>query len=130
LEDSIDYSHKKVLLVEDNEMNVMIFSLLLKRIGIQFDVATDGEGAIELFNNNYFDIILTDIHLPKLWGDAMARIIRHHPDTAKANTPIIALTASNLSSEIDNYLAVGINQVLTKPFIEADLRNVFIKYLD
>ena len=115
--------------MEDNEMNVKIFSMILKRIGIQFTVASDGETALESFNSAHFDIVLTDIHLPKLWGDAMAKIIRAYPDTAKANIPIIALTASNQAVEITSYLDAGINKVLPKPFTEENLRSIFREYL-
>jgi len=124
-----DYSNQTVLLVEDNEMNVMIFSLILKRIGIKFLVANDGEKALELFYAKSFDLILTDIHLPKIWGDEMAKIIRKHPDKAKATTPIIALTASREETEITSYLEAGINKVLPKPFTEEDLKNVFNEYI-
>ncbi len=125
----IDFSLKKVLLVEDNQMNVMLFSLLLKRLGIQFTVATDGGEALTLFNNNHFDVILTDIHLPILRGDEMARIIRQNEDPLKANTPIIALTASNLTPEIDEYLSAGINQVVLKPFTEEKLKSILTELL-
>jgi len=128
LEKEIDFSLKKVLLVEDNQMNIMLFSLLLKRLGIQITTASDGEEALELFNNNHFDVILTDIQLPKLRGDEMARIIRQNPDSQKASTPIIALTASTLASEIKEYIGSGINQVVLKPFTEEKLKSVLSKF--
>lgn len=128
MEKEIDFSLKKVLLVEDNQMNIMLFSLLLKRLGIQITTASDGEEALELFNNNHFDVILTDIQLPKLRGDEMARIIRQNPDSQKASTPIIALTASTLASEIKEYIGSGINQVVLKPFTEEKLKSVLSKF--
>ena len=129
MENVIDYSSKKALLVEDNIMNVKLFSLLLRRIGIQFDIATDGEEAIVLFENNYYDIILTDINLPKLPGNEMAKLMRKNTDSIKANTPIIALTASILTSEIDSYLQVGINEVLLKPFSEERFKQMLVSYI-
>ena len=129
MENVIDYSSKKALLVEDNIMNVKLFSLLLRRIGIQFDIATDGEEAIVLFENNYYDIILTDINLPKLPGNEMAKLMRKNTDSIKANTPIIALTASILTSEIDSYLQLGINEVLLKPFSEERFKQMLVSYI-
>ena len=129
MENVIDYSSKKALLVEDNIMNVKLFSLLLRRIGIQFDIATDGEEAIALFDKNYYDIILTDINLPKLPGNEMAKLMRKNIDSIKANTPIIALTASILTSEIDSYLQVGINEVLLKPFSEERFKQMLLSYI-
>ena len=129
MEKEIDFSLKKVLLVEDNQMNIMLFSLLLKRLGVQFTIATDGGEALTLFNNNHFDVILTDIHLPTLRGDEMARIIRQNKDLLKASTPIVALTASNLTPEVEEYLEAGINQVVLKPFTEEKLKSVLSELL-
>ncbi len=129
MENVIDYSSKKALLVEDNIMNVKLFSLLLRRIGIQFDIATDGEEAISLFDNSYYDIVLTDINLPKLLGNEMAKLMRKNTDSIKAKTPIIALTASILTSEIDSYLEVGINEVLLKPFSEERFKQMLLNYI-
>lgn len=129
MENVIDYSSKKALLVEDNIMNVKLFSLLLRRIGIQFDIATDGEEAIALFDNNYYDIVLTDINLPKLLGNEMAKIMRKNTDSIKAKTPIIALTASILTSEINSYLEIGINEVLLKPFSEERFKQMLQNYV-
>ena len=125
----VDFSLKKVLLVEDNQMNLMLFSLLLKRLGVQITTASDGEQALKLFNNNHFDVLLTDIQLPKLRGDEMARIIRQNPDSVKASTPIIALTASTLISEIEEYLGAGINQVVLKPFSNDKLKSILSELL-
>ena len=124
-----DFSSKKALLVEDNEMNVMLFSIFLKRLNIQFKVASDAETALTLVNDYYFDIILTDIHLPKLWGDEMATIIRKHPDQLKAKTPIVALTASVETPNLSEYIHAGINEILQKPFAEQQLVDILAKYL-
>ena len=129
MEKEVDYPAKKALLVEDNIMNVKLFSLLLKRVGIQFDVATDGEEALDLFNINQYDIILTDINLPKLLGNEMAEIMRKNTDSIKANTPIIALTASIITTEIDSYLQSGIDEVLLKPFTEEKFKAILQKHL-
>ncbi|MFP5041128.1 response regulator [Parasediminibacterium sp. JCM 36343] len=129
METDINYIEKKALLVEDNEMNIMLFSFLLKKIKINFDIARDGEEAISKFNTTNYDIVLTDIHLPKIEGDELAKIIRKSSDTAKAKTPIIALTASILTSETDAYLACGINYVLLKPFTEEKFKAVLKQYL-
>ena len=125
-----DFSSKTALLIEDNEMNIKLFSLLLRRTKISFDIATDGEMAVEMFKKNHYDIILTDIHIPKLRGYEVAGIIRKDEDASKAKTPIIALTASSLLSETESYLAAGINQVLQKPFTEQDLRTAMQYFFD
>jgi len=125
----IDYSNKKALLVEDNEMNIRLFSFLLKRVKINFDTAMNGKEALEKFEENQYDVILTDINIPEITGDEMTRIIRKHSNLQKSQIPIIALTASILTSETDLYLAAGINQVLIKPFTEPEFKEVLEKYL-
>jgi len=120
---------KKALLVEDNEMNVKLFSLLLKKANVNFDCAMDGEAAINLFNNNHYDIVLTDIHMPNFHGDELARRIRCNDNKAKAKIPIIALTASIQLNELDLYLASGINKILIKPFKQEEFKAMLDTYL-
>jgi len=124
------FSNKRLLLVEDNEMNIKVFSFLLKRINIPFDVVADGREALTLITQNEYHIVLTDINLPRLRGDEMTKIIRSNNNEAIANLPIIALTASKSVEEESSYLAAGINEVLLKPFTEADLRNLLNNYLN
>ena len=129
MEKDIVYTDKKVLLVEDNEMNIRLFSFLLKRVKINFDIAIEGKQALDMFRKNHYDLILTDINIPNITGDEMTRIIRKEEDNAQSKIPIVALTASILVSEIEHYLAAGINQVLIKPFTEPQFKEVLEKYL-
>ncbi len=129
MKEESDFSNKKVLLVEDNEMNIRLFSFLLKRVKINFDTAIDGEIALELFRNNHYDLILTDINIPNIKGDEMTKIIRKDKDSTKSKVPIVALTASILVSETELYLAAGINQVLIKPFTEPQFKEVLEHFL-
>jgi signal transduction histidine kinase/CheY-like chemotaxis protein len=121
---------KKALVVEDNDMNIMLLSLLLKKYFIEFDVAKDGEAGLELFNSKTYDIVLTDINVPKLTGDQLTAAIRRSDDPHKANLPIIALTASIVADDLDSYLKIGINDIMIKPFKEADFSAMLKKYLD
>ena len=121
---------KKALVVEDNDMNILLLTLLLKKYLIDYDVAKDGEVALDLFNSNKYDIILTDINVPKLTGDQLAVAIRRSDDTEKSNLPIIALTASIVVDDLDSYLKTGINDILIKPFREADFKAILTKYLE
>ncbi len=123
------FLNKTALLVEDNDMNIMLFSMMLRRLQLKFDVAKDGKEALEKFQLNRYDIVLTDIHIPLLNGDEVAKAIRLNTDTQKANTPIIAITAGADQAETNAYLAVGINEILNKPFKEAHLGEVLHRYL-
>lgn len=121
---------KKALVVEDNDMNILLLTLLLKKYFIDYDVAKDGETAFDLFNSNKYDIVLTDINVPKLTGDQLAAAIRRSDDNAKSKLPVIALTASVIADDLDAYLKTGINDILIKPFKEADFKTILIKYLE
>ena len=123
------YFNKKALVVEDNDMNVMLLTLLLKKYFMEFDVAKDGEKGLELFKENKYDIVLTDINVPKLTGDQLAVAIRQDEDEQKAKLPIVALTASIVNDDLDSYLKSGINDILIKPFKENDFTSILQKHL-
>ena len=121
---------KKALVVEDNDMNIMLLTLLLKKFFIEFDVAKDGETGLDLYNNGHYDIILTDINVPKMTGDQLAEAIRRSKDPVKCKIPIIALTASIVADDLDSYRLSGINEILIKPFKEAEFNQTLKKYLE
>jgi len=124
------YFNKKALVVEDNDMNIMLLTLLLKKYYMEFDVAKDGEKALELFRENNYDIVLTDINVPKLTGDQLSLAIRKDSDHHKAHIPIVALTASIVNDDLDSYLKCGINEVLIKPFKEIEFTEMLRKHLN
>ena len=120
---------KKVLVIEDNDVNIMLLTMLLKKVGIQYEIAKDGELGLQMFKDNTYDIILTDINVPKLTGDEIAVFVRQYPEEKKRNMPIIGLTATIVQDDLDDYLAAGINQVLVKPFKQDDLYATLEKFL-
>ncbi len=122
-------SGKRVLVIEDNDVNVMLLTMLLKKVGIIYDVAKDGDLGLQLFKNNQYDIVLTDINVPKLNGDEFAIIVRQYTDEAKRKLPIIALTATIVQDDLDDYIAAGINEVLVKPFKQDELYAVIERYV-
>jgi signal transduction histidine kinase len=122
------YTGKKALIIEDNEMNAMLLSLLLKKQQLKFDVAKNGKLGWELFNENKYDIILTDINVPEMTGDQLAAAIRNAPDE-KSKMPVIALTASIVQDDLDDYRKSGISDILLKPFKEADLNTLLQKHI-
>ncbi len=113
-----------ILLVEDTEINQRVAQGLLECDGHRVDIANDGYSALLIHEQQDYDLILMDIQLPDMDGMETSRRIRQHPHSAKANTPIVALTASVTAAEIDRYHAVGINTVLGKPLQLEQLRHV------
>jgi signal transduction histidine kinase len=123
-----DMLHKKALVIEDNDMNAMLLGLLLKKQNLAYDLAKDGQTGWQMFNDNKYDIVLTDINVPKLTGDQLATAIRNHPN-GKATMPVVALTATILQDDLEAYRKAGITDVLVKPFKETELKIMLQKHL-
>jgi PAS domain S-box-containing protein len=118
-----------VLLVEDNPMNQKLAGHILKAWGCHFDVANDGEEAIEKTHQQHFDVILMDIHMPKLDGcDATAQI-RADQSNPNQDTLIIGLTAAAMLDEKKRAIEAGMNEFITKPFSPAALSELILNSL-
>ncbi|GAB3813904.1 hypothetical protein GCM10028895_06450 [Pontibacter rugosus] len=99
VEDEIDFSSLgtiDVLLAEDNEVNIFLAQSILEGWGARVDVARNGREAVELAEQKQYDVVLMDIQMPELSGIDATQFIRDFSDKAKANVPIIALTANAL----------------------------------
>ncbi|CAM3957833.1 His Kinase A (phospho-acceptor) domain-containing protein [Pedobacter westerhofensis] len=114
-------SGKHILVAEDNKLNVLLLTTILKKWNITFDVAEDGVQAFELFEAHYYDLVLTDIEMPELGGVELAGMIRKYQDIGKSYIPILALTANALKEDRDHYISAGMNGVILKPFSEQNL---------
>ena len=110
----------RVLLVEDNEVNILLARSLLQSWEVAFEVATDGEAALKLALATHFDVILMDIQLPRLSGLAATTQLRSQPGPNQ-HTPIIALTANALTTESSHYSQAGFTDWLVKPYHENSL---------
>ncbi len=107
-----------ILLVEDNEINQFIAVELLQKGGYTVDIANHGQEAIDMLQNNIYDLILMDIQMPVLDGLSATRKIRDMDEFSKM--PIIAMSAHAMSGDKDKSLAAGMDDHLTKP-IDPDL---------
>lgn len=112
---SIQRMQQDILLVEDNLINQQVSEGLLVADGHRVTIADDGYTALSLHTDNSFDLVLMDIHLPDMDGMETTRRIRRHPDKHKAVIPIIALTASVTTKQVQQYMDAGIDAVLPKP---------------
>ena len=114
-----DFTGKRVLLAEDNEMNQMIAEAILTESGFIVEIACDGIEAVEKMKTapaGYYDIILMDIQMPKMDGYEAAKQIRALDDKKKANTPIVAVTANAFEEDRQTALEAGMNGHLAKPY--------------
>jgi len=106
------FINKKVLLIEDNKINQMITKKMLENKQMLVEIIDNGEDAIEAVKNNYYDLVLMDVHLPGINGTIATQTIR----TFDTHTRIIALTAISLNENREMLLSFGMNDVITKPF--------------
>lgn len=107
----------KILVVEDNKINQIVTKKILETNNFKSTILDDGYAAINLLENEYFDIILMDINMPIINGYETTRIIRKKGIT----TPIIALTAFDKEEITEQVLSAGMNDVIIKPFEQAKL---------
>ena len=110
--------NKKILLVEDNELNSLLIKLTLKTYKIKTTEAKNGLEAIELVQKNEYDLILMDLQMPLLGGIETAVKMK---TKLGITTPIIAISANSSTTEIKKCQSIGINSYITKPFEEEKL---------
>ena len=111
----------RVLLVDDNAVNLELASAVLRQNGVAVDTATSGHAAVALFAANLYHAVLMDVHMPGMNGLEATAQIRRHPDWTRAATPVLAMTADAFSAQHERYRAASMDDVLTKPFTESEL---------
>ena len=118
----------RVLLVDDEPVNLEIACFLLEATGLGIDVAHDGEQAVALARTTAYAAILMDMNMPKLGGLAATRQIRALP--GYGTTPILAMTANAFAEDQQRCLAAGMNDFIIKPFDPETLFSILLKWLD
>ena len=119
LTDEIDLHGYRLLVVEDNEINMEIVCELLRNVGAEFATASDGEEAVELFGEAEpftYDAVLMDIRMPRMNGYQAAAAIRALPRPDAISVVIIAMTADVLENDVEQSLEQGMDAHVAKPF--------------
>ncbi|MNK09181.1 Autoinducer 2 sensor kinase/phosphatase LuxQ [compost metagenome] len=127
-----DISHlagKRILLVDDNKMNVLLAQTVVKKYKIITDTACDGSEAYELFKKNDYDLILTDVQMPVMGGVDLTRLVRSEKNRKKSSVPILGVTANVMEEDRDRYLAAGMNDLVLKPYSEKELIDKIASYI-
>jgi len=119
-----DLKNKRILLVEDSDLNRLVAINSLNYYGLITTEATNGYEAVEILKGASFDAVLMDLQMPVMGGLEATRIIR---EEMKLTVPIVALTAHAFKAEIDRCLESGMNDYIIKPFEENALMTILVK---
>ena len=130
--ETYDFGGKKVLLVEDNELNMEIASELLKFVNLQVEHAENGKVAVDIFRNSKekeYALIFMDIQMPLMNGYDAARCIRSSEHPAARTIPIIAMTANAFNDDVQAAFDAGMNGHLAKPIDVEVLYKTIARYI-
>lgn len=123
----LDLSGKKVLIVDDNKVNIKLASRFLEQYNFEITSATSGSDCIKLVKENKYDIIFLDHMMPELDGVATMNILKN---SGYDIPPVIALTANSYSGLKEYYVDAGFSDYLSKPINFKELNRLIIKYFD
>lgn len=123
--DGVDFSHLKMLVVDDNRINQMLTKKILSTKNIATDIVASGAAAIEIVKQHDYDVILMDIHMPEMDGYQATKAIRQF----NKEVPIIAFTAVSLDSSFHKIVDSGMNDMILKPFVASQLFALIHKYM-
>ena len=119
----------RILIVDDNAMNLSVMKGLLKRTQVQTDLASSGEECLELAKRTVYDIILMDHMMPEMDGVEALKRLRADVFGLNQNTTVIALTANAVAGCREKYLEYGFNDYIAKPVEAEKLDETLIKYI-
>ena len=122
-------SNINILLAEDNLINQKVATLSLKHLGFECDIAKNGREAFHLFEQNRYDLIFMDMQMPEVDGLQSTEMIREYEKETDIKYPcyIVAITANAMVEDKQRCFQAGMNNFLTKPFTENDLRNILLE---
>lgn len=124
--DNIEFSGKKILVVDDNIVNLKVAGRLLEKYKISITESSSGKDALEKISKEKYDLILLDDMMPGMSG---TETLNEMKKDEKFNTPVIALTANAINGMKEKYLKAGFDDYIPKPIDRIELENKLKKYL-
>jgi signal transduction histidine kinase len=118
----------RVLVAEDNEVNQLLIQALLQDMGHRCDIVTNGRDAVQQVQAAPYDLVLMDIQMPEMDGEAATRAIRNLPGSA-AHVPVIALTANAMLEDREAYLRSGMDDYVLKPVNPKQLQSAIARVM-
>lgn len=115
---------KRILFIEDDPTICLLIEKMLLRKGWEIVVATSGDMGVELFSGGHFDLVLTDLHIPKLTGFEVTRKIREmEVASGRIPVPVLALSANAEEGTRERCIECGMNELLSKPIRMKELQH-------
>ncbi|MDE6595834.1 MAG: response regulator [Oscillospiraceae bacterium] len=119
----------KVLIVDDNKVNLKVAAQLLSQYGIKCSTADSGKKAVQMVRSGYYDLVFMDHMMPEMDGVDTTKMIRSQGDAYSKGLPIIALTANAVSGAKEMFLESGLNDFISKPIQLPQLEKILAKWL-
>lgn len=116
----------KILIVDDNEINLKLFEAILKKVGYDYVIAKNGIEAVEVAVKEKPSLVLMDIQMPTMDGEKAFHFIREKEETA--DIPIVAITSYALNEDRKRLIAAGFDGYLSKPISVEDFLNEIRKF--
>ena len=121
IEENISFDNKKILIVDDNALNIKVANKVLKEFNLIIESAYSGEECLEKVKTTKYDLILMDIMMPKMNGVETLKKLKENKDF---KIPVVALTADAMQGQSNKYIEVGFNDYLSKPIEREELKRV------
>ena len=126
----LSFSEKRVLVVEDNDVNQQLISFMLEMLDITVVIAEDGQKGVDEFKDSKYDLVLMDINMPVMNGlEATKNIINYEQKSNIEHTPIVALTANAIKGDRERFISYGMDDYLSKPIDKSELDRILNSYL-
>ena len=119
----------RILAVDDVPMNLKVMRGLINETGISMDTAQNGEECLKMIGERYYDMIFMDDMMPGLSGAETYALMKKDTEGKNKDTPVIMLTANSVMGAKEEYLSLGFAAYIAKPIVEAELREVMIRFL-
>jgi CheY-like chemotaxis protein/anti-sigma regulatory factor (Ser/Thr protein kinase) len=116
-------THGRILVAEDNAINLLVIRTVLEKAGYHVTSVGNGRDAIALLERGEFDLVLMDISMPGMDGVSATKEIRAREDSGaiRRGTPIVAITAHSMAGDRERFLATGMNDYISKPFVRSTI---------
>ena len=126
LEENVTFPNKKILIVDDNKLNLKVATKLLDKYQVTIDTCLSGTEAIEILKDNSYNLILLDDMMPKLSGKDTLKELKKNKDF---KIPVVVLTANAISGMKEKYIDLGFDDYLAKPIDKEELNKILNKFL-